>query len=98
MTMKSLRDRINAWMSAVAFAEADDDRTALELVGRSPVRRKEASVDDVMTAVTFAEAGLPDSAREFLGVRRPVETPASVPLALGVPGLNIWYGTATVKI
>ena len=44
-------------------------------------------------AITFAEAGLPKSAREFLGTKQPVQQP----LRLELPGVKIWFGTATIN-
>lgn len=88
--MKGPRERIEAWFSAVAFAEAEDHETALKMVGRKPGHEKHPSLDSVMAAITFAEAGLHDTAREFLRVERPAYHPAR----LGLPAGKVCYGTA----
>ena len=82
----------NYW-AAVAFAEQDEHQTALKLLGRKTIRKKSPSLDDLLTAITFAEAGLPDTAREFL----PVTERKAKGACLELPGVKVWTGSIPVK-
>ena len=93
--MGRLREKLESWLSAITFAEAGDDKTALEILGRKRTRKASTAFEDMMTAITFAEAGLPDTARELLGV---APQPEPEPLSIVLPGIKIWYGTATVNL
>ena len=64
--MKRLKEKIETWFAAVAFAEAGEPNMAMEIVGTRSVLRK-VSVEDAFAAVAFAEAGCPDSARALDG-------------------------------
>jgi hypothetical protein len=92
-TMKGLVRKIEAWMGAVAFAESGEHEMALQMLGSEITRQKRASWNNIMVAIAFAEAGLHDVARQYyLGAApsaRSVEHNA-------VPGVKVWYGTATV--
>lgn len=92
--MKSLRQKIEDWLTAVTFAEMGEHETALRLIGCQAARNKRSTLDDLMTAITFAEAGLADMAREFLAAKEPVPQPIRVEL----PGVKIWYGMATIRV
>lgn len=48
-------------------------------------------IEDWLTAVIFAEAGLSASAIAFFGTKQPVQQP----LRLELPGVKIWDGAAT---
>ncbi len=91
------REKIERLFSAVAFAEANDRDSALQMMGVSPSTRR-VSIDDVLTAVTFAEAGCPELAREFLGEKEapPRAEPVDFAAAVGLKGVRIWYGVAQV--
>jgi hypothetical protein len=89
---KGLVRKIEVWMGAVAFAESGEHGMALQTLGSKITRQKRASWNNIMVAITFAEAGLHDVARQYLGAApsaRSVEHYA-------VPGVKVWYGTATV--
>lgn len=91
--MKGLREKIEYWLTAVTLAEAGEHEGACQLVGQKMVQTKWLSLNDIMTAIPFAKAGLPESAREFLGTKRPVQQP----LGLELPGVKICFGTATIN-
>ena len=82
----------NYW-AAVAFAEQDEHQTALKLLGHKTIRKKSPSLDDLFTAITYAEAGLPDTAREFL----PVTERKAKGACLELPGVKVWTGSIPVK-
>jgi hypothetical protein len=90
--MKGLVRKIEAWMGAVAFAEAGEHGTALQMLGLEIPRQKRASWNNIMTAITFAEAGLHDVARGYMGAAQPARSVEP----LEGPGVKVWYGTATV--
>ena len=90
--MAKLRKKIEAWMSAVAFAEAGEHEEALKLAGIEKAKKK-WSFNDLMTAITFAEAGEPDIARQYLGVEARKDEAAS----LDIPGLRVWCGTVELE-
>ncbi|MEW6264902.1 MAG: hypothetical protein AB1641_17645 [Thermodesulfobacteriota bacterium] len=103
--MKSLRARLQRIFTAMAFAEAGEHETALHLMGERFMPRESLSpVDNVMAAITFAEAGCPDLAGEFLtspaAVRRTAgKEQAVVSLsdfieAVGLRGVRIKFGLA----
>ena len=91
--MKGLRERLENLMNAVTFAEANEHKTALSIMGAKATRKKKVILDDLMTAITFAEAGLPDTAREFLHVTD--RKPKAVRLEL--PGVKVWTGSIPVE-
>jgi hypothetical protein len=94
--IKRLRERLEAWMNAVAFAESGEDKTALEILGRKE-RKRSLSVEEFMTAITFAEAGLLETARTFLNPEQPRWRVVPQRAALRIPGVRIWYGTVPIK-
>jgi hypothetical protein len=94
--IKRLREKLEAWMNAVAFAEAGEDKAALEILGRKE-RKRSLSAEDFMTAITFAEAGLPDTARTFLTPEQPRRRVVPQRAYLQIPGVRIWYGTVPVR-
>ena len=89
--MKNARKRLEDFMNAVTFAEANEHETALGFVRETG--KKKVSWEDMMTAITFAEAGLVDTAREFLQVRGPKTQAAR----LALPGIKIWTGLIPVQ-
>jgi hypothetical protein len=80
-------------MNAVTFAEANEHETALTLVGPKRARKKSPSLDDLFTAITFAEAGLPNTAMEFLQVSGRKTKPARLEL----PGVKVWIGWSPLE-
>lgn len=92
--MKKLLKKIEDMAAAVAFAEANDDRGALTMMGIDPDAARRVTFDDMMVAATFAEANAHDVAREYLGVKKadPIQE------VLGIRGVKVWFGTAAVAI
>lgn len=91
MLSKSLEDTF----AALAFAEAGERQTAMQMAG---VRETTASVSDVFAAVAFAEAGCEAEARELMGLRpvRLVPTPKVCGFleSVGLTGVRVAYGLA----
>ena len=85
-----VREKLEAWMCSVAFAEANEPDKARQLSGFAPAK-KGRSVEDFLVALTFAESGEHDIAREYLGVG-----PEPVQKSLVLPGVKIWYGSVLV--
>lgn len=85
-----LLKKIETWMSAVAFAEANEPEKALKMIGVTPKKKTRSfSLEDLTTAITFAEAGEHGMAREYLGVKDDI--PQKYPLT--IPGVKLWVGT-----
>jgi hypothetical protein len=92
-------ERIEAWFAAVAFAEADEQATALKIVGIAPreAEQREGVLETwsrTFVAAAFAEADCPDIAKEILAVD-PKEK--SFLEMVGLKGIRVWYGTAPVS-
>ena len=92
--MSSWAKRLENWFSAVAFAEAGEHKTALEMVGLAPDEARQPvsilqSLNTTFAAVAFAEANCHDVAKEILNADTKKETFAE---ALGLKGIRIWYG------
>ncbi|MFH1113676.1 MAG: hypothetical protein V1792_07115 [Pseudomonadota bacterium] len=73
--MSSWKDKLEAWFSAVAFAEAGEHETALRMTAPSVGNAVEAtlSIDGlnrVFAAAAFAEADCHQIAREILAPRK----------------------------
>ncbi|MFH1625311.1 MAG: hypothetical protein ABID54_09190 [Pseudomonadota bacterium] len=92
--MISMMKKIEDWFASVAFAEAGERETALEIAGIKPKPRRSLSFDKLMAAITFAEAGVHEYALELMGT--PAHAATRKPVSLNLPGVKIWYGTATV--
>jgi hypothetical protein len=76
--MTTISQKIQAWFSAVAFAEEGDSRTALELATHTPAlpQHKSAfaeSLSRIFTAAAFAEEGLHAEAQRIYS-QAPVAT------------------------
>ena len=72
--MGALMEKIQNIFSAVAFAEAGEHETALQLSGRRTSPRPErVPLHRWLAAITFAEADCADMARRFMNV---VDAPA----------------------
>lgn len=91
--MFSLKKKFEQWMSAVAFAEADEPEKALELIGVSAKRKERFSLDKIMAAITFAEAGEHEVARQYLDAK---PEPALAD-TLGIRGVKVWYGSFALE-
>jgi hypothetical protein len=86
--------KLEKWFSAVAFAEAGEHNTALEMVGLTPTETREpVGVRQFLTttfaAAAFAEANCHEIAKEILNSDPKKETFAE---AIGLKGIRIWYG------
>ena len=88
--LSSIREKLEAWMSSIAFAEANEPDEARKLSGFAPAKKRR-SVEDFLIALTFAESGERDIAREYLGVG-----PEQAEKALDLPGVKIWLGSVLV--
>ncbi|MFH1887322.1 MAG: hypothetical protein ABIM40_11570 [Pseudomonadota bacterium] len=92
--LTKFREKIEAWMSAAAFAEANDQDTALAMVGADPAAQKILAWDDITCALAFAEAGELGLARQYLGV----EKPATRLNVLELPGVRVWFGRVSMPV
>jgi len=93
-TMSSWTKKLEKWFSAVAFAEAGEHKTALEMVGLAPREVKESvgvlqTLNTTFAAAAFAEANCHDLAKEILEADARKGTFAQV---AGLKGVRIWYG------
>jgi hypothetical protein len=91
--MKGLRRRLEDLMNGVTFAESNEHETALSLVAAKATGEKKVVFNDLMIAITFAEAGLADAAREFL---QATGRKARVP-RLEIPGVRVWVGWIPIE-
>lgn len=92
-----IRVMLEDWMSAVAFAEANEPEKALELTGASLEERRSLSLEDMAVAVAFAEANEPDAAREVLGVSGEASESGINADPLAIPGIKVWFGTVSLE-
>jgi len=92
--MKKLLKKIEDMAAAAAFAEANDERGALTMMGIDPDAARRVTFDDMMVAATFAEANAHHLAREYMGVKEP----DPIQEVLGLKGVKVWFGTAAVAI
>lgn len=96
--MKSLTEKIQSWLAAVAFAEAGEHESAMEIAGIGPRPTKSPSsalnaLDRTFVAVSFAEEGLYDEARRYVKFSdrsRPAE-PEDFLDAIGLQGVRVQY-------
>jgi hypothetical protein len=90
--MKTFTQKIESWFSAVAFAEAGEHQTAIQVAAQTPValERKRPVVEffnRVFAAAALAEEGLhKDAERVYVGL--PTVTVERKPSFLEVVGLN----------
>lgn len=94
--MATITERLQRWFAAVAFAEAGERETALEMIGvPAAVAKNPAGVMQTLStsfaAAAFAEANCHDMAAEILGTKRRNKTFLET---LGLTGVRIWYGVA----
>lgn len=92
--MSSWAKRLENWFSAVAFAEAGEHKTALEMVGLAPIEAKQPvsvlqNLNTTFAAAAFAEANCHDIAKEILDADAKKDSFAEV---VGLKGIRIWYG------
>jgi len=96
--MSSWAKRLENWFSAVAFAEAGEHKTALEMVGLAPIEARQQvsilrSFNTTFAAVAFAEANCHDIATEILD---PVARKGSFAEVTGLKGLCLRFGTVPI--
>jgi hypothetical protein len=92
--MSSWAKRLENWFSAVAFAEAGEHKTALEMVGLAPIEAKQPvsilqTLNTTFAAAAFAEANCHDIAKEILDADAKQGSFSEV---TGLKGIRIWYG------
>ncbi len=97
--MATWKQRLEKVFAAVAFAEAGEQSTALEMIGaREPA--KGLSFSRAMAAAAFAEANCQDIAREMMGVRTGWSR-AQIPVedflaSVGLVGVRARYGVVRI--
>ena len=103
--MKSWREKIEGVFSAVAFAEAGDSGTSLELAQWNAwdfkVARFLRRASDYMTAAAYAEAGMPETALSIVEVPKPrpvLKLRARNPFleSVGLSNAQVHFGLARV--
>jgi len=91
--MFKFKEKMEKWMSAVAFAEANEPERAREMAGYPAEPENAFSFDSLTTAIAFAEAGEHDKAREYMGVKES----SSPSLDLASLGVKVWFGTVAFE-
>ncbi len=91
--------KLENWFAAVAFAEAGEHGTAGELAGLAtrPARHEVSMLETFnrfAVAAAFAEENCPEIAREILD---PTTRRRSFLEDVGLAGVRVWYGTASVE-
>jgi hypothetical protein len=94
--MSSWAKTLEKWFSAVAFAEAGEHNTALEMVGIAPGEARQPvsifqKLNTTFAAAAFAEADCHAIAKEILDSEDKNRNFAEV---VGLKGVRIWYGFA----
>jgi hypothetical protein len=92
--MSSWATTLEKWFSAVAFAEAGEHNTALEMVGLGPSEARQPvsilqKLNITFAAAAFAEANCHDFAKEILDADAKNRSFAEV---VGLKGVRVWYG------
>jgi hypothetical protein len=92
--MSSWAKRLEKWFSAVAFAEAGEYKTALEMVGRAPREARQPfsilqKLNTTFASAAFAEANCHVIARQILDLDNKSTSFAE---AVGLKGVRIWHG------
>ncbi|HTY25486.1 MAG TPA: hypothetical protein VMC85_20315 [Desulfomonilaceae bacterium] len=93
--MSMLTDKLENWLSAVAFAEAGEHETAIAMVGISPMKAKSRAglletLNKYFSAGAFAEEDCRETALEILdaGAKK-----NSFLEKVGLTNVKVWYGT-----
>lgn len=97
--MKSWTEKIEAWFSAAAFAEAGEHETAMQLAGLEPNRAsREVGVvrafNRIFATAAFAEADCREMALEILDSEK---TERGFLANVGLSGVSVRYGLAPVS-
>ena len=106
--MKKWRQKIEDTFAATAFAEAGEHETAMQMSGVSDAavtafRKVARFIETHMTAISFAEVGCIDTAREIMGAGTPksirIKRPQNLETFLETVGLKnvpVCYGLASI--
>ena len=102
--MIKLIEKLEKTFAAVAFAEVGEHATAMEMAEVKPVlgdkiRDFSKSVDNIFAAITYAEAGCPEIAQEFLKKDSVQENPQPLKSFLetvGLQGTRVCYGLVPI--
>lgn len=100
--MKDWKKKLENFFAAVAFAEADDDDTALRTaqLSRSSVSAYKV-FEDTYAAAAFAEAGLPEVASRMATADAAPKRSSKPSLSdflqdVGLQGAHLHYGVARI--
>jgi hypothetical protein len=96
--MTSWKEKMAAWFAAVAFAEAGERETALDLVGLGPSAQNRSAgvmqtLNDSFAAVAFAEADCQETAIEILASGKKGQHFLD---RVGLRGVRVRYGFVPV--
>jgi hypothetical protein len=99
--MKNWRKKLEDLFTAIAFAEAGDDTTALKTAGLSRQPLKARFLENAFTAVALAEAGLQDAASEIVApaaTRKVQKAPSLADFIqeVGLQGIELRFGIARI--
>jgi len=96
--MKRIFEKFQKNMVAATFAEAGEWNTARQMAPAAEPIRETNWLNNIFTAVTFAESGLHDEALSYLEQRRKARTDFTPPVIneLGLKGVRVMYGTITI--
>ncbi len=102
-------NKLESIFSAVAFAEAGEHKTALEIAGgsnlaaRRPARLRSwfGRLERAFAAVAFAEGGMREEALAVAGITSPRTNPLRPSLQefvhrVGLSGVPVFYGVAPI--
>ena len=93
--MLGMLKKIEDTFAGLAFAEADERETAMQMAG---VTDCGANVSDVYAAAAFAEVGCFNEARELLGIKSqrlaPTRQVCGFLESVGLSGTHVAYGLA----
>ncbi len=92
--MSTIGEKFGTWFSAIAFAEAGEHNTALQMVGLPPVESAQTvnvleTFRTSFAAAAFAEENCQDVARQILDPTPRKQTFAEV---VGLKGVRVRYG------
>jgi len=89
----SFGSKIENWFAAVAFAEAGEHDTAIQMIGgHAPMRQRIGiweTLSKYFAAAAFAEENCPETALQILSGAKPNSFLETV----GLMGVKVWYGS-----
>jgi len=87
-------NKVENWFAAVAFAEAGEHETAIEMVGGQAPVKKRVGIWETLSrhfaAAAFAEENCPETALEIIGASAKRN---SFLETVGLKGVKVWYGS-----